>query len=54
MTSGFGDVLGTSFAKISENNLLKFQIVHHCQNDVIIVVLLVADARYRQQQLMAW
>ena len=26
MTSGFVDILGTSSAKISENNLLKFQI----------------------------
>ena len=39
MTSGFDDLLSTSSAKISENNLLKFQIVlvSQCQNDLITV-----------------
>ena len=31
MTSGFDNVLGMSCAKISKNNLLKFQIVHHAK-----------------------
>ena len=53
MISGLDDVLSTSSAKISEYNLLEFQIVQHCQNG-IIAVLSVADARYRQQQVTAW
>ena len=36
--------------KISENNLIKFQIIRQCQNDVITVLLV---ARYRQQQVTA-
>ena len=48
MTPEFDDVLDMSSAKISENNLLEFQILRHCQNDVI-TLLSVADARYRQQ-----
>ena len=39
---GIDDVIVTSFAKISENNLLKFQLCQ-CQND-IITVLSIADA----------
>ena len=50
-----------SSAKVSENNLLKFQLIRLCQNDVI-TVLSVADAvyrqqddaAYRQQQVTAW
>ena len=49
MTSGFDDVRSKHF----ENYLLKFQIVHHCQNDKI-TVLSVADAHCRQQQVTVW
>ena len=51
MISGFDDVLGMSSTKIFEN-ILRFQIIRQCQNDVL-TALLVTDACYRQQQVTA-